>query len=394
MSAGRSSFDVLIVGAGIIGAACAYRLAARGLSVCVLEAAEAPATGSTAKSAAGVRVQFSSAANVALSWASIQEYAAFEDLYGHAADYRPYGYLFLVPEAAWPGHLAAVDVQRVAGAPVQVLELAEAAKIVPFDPEGLAGATFGPRDGFVDPHGITLAYLTLARRLGAELRVAAELLSAERSAGAWRVVTTSCEVSAPAIVNAAGAWSRIVGARAGLVVPVDPVRRMVFASAPLGEEHRYPLSVDVATGFYLRSEGQRLLMGRSNPDEPVGFTEGIDWAWLEPTLEAGLSRFPWLAEVSLDRRASWWGYYEVTPDHCPLLGRRPEAEGWLDACGFSGHGVQQAPAVATAIAEELIDGRAKSFDIDEFRSQRFADGASHRHGKAGAGKAAIEKHIV
>ena len=130
------SYDVLVVGAGIIGAACAFRLAEQGLKVGVLDAADAPATGSTARSAAGVRVQFSTEANVRLSWESIKEYAAFEELYGVSADYRPIGYLLIVPERNWERHLDGVEVQRGVGAPVEVLSPAAAQAHVPFAVDG------------------------------------------------------------------------------------------------------------------------------------------------------------------------------------------------------------------------------------------------------------------
>ena len=108
-------------------------------------------------------------------------------------------------------------------------------------------------------------------------------------------------------------------------------------------------------------------MSKRGLDEPPGFTEGVDWDWLEPTLQAGVARFPWLAEIRLDHQACWWGYYEVTPDHNPILGRLPSAENWINAAGFSGHGVQQAPMVGRLIAEEIALGKAQSIDIDPLR---------------------------
>ncbi len=383
MGGRTETYDVLVVGAGIVGAACAFRLAERGLRVGVLEALDAPAMGSTGKSAAGVRVQFSSETNVHLSWQSIQEFAAFPELYGQDAGYRPIGYLFLVPEAAWEGHLAAVQVQRGVGAAVKVLTLEEAQRLTPFDPEGVSGATFGPRDGVVDPHSATLAYLSMARERGGALHTATELLEARRAGDVWRVTTSRGTFEAPEILNAAGAWAGVVAGRAGLEVPVQPYRRMVYVTGPLARAHRYPLTVDVASGLWFRSEGQRLIIGMSNPDEPAGFNDTVDWSWLEPTLEAAMRRYPWMAEVTLDRRASWAGYYEVTPDHGPVLGRPAGVEGWLNACGFSGHGVQQAPAVARLMTEELLHGRATSIDIDELRLERFGVRAER-----------YERHIV
>lgn len=368
-----ASPDMIVVGAGIIGAAVAFRAAEAGLKVVVLEQEAGPALGSTGRSAAGVRVQFSTALNVQLSWQSIQEYRDFPTLYGEESGYDPIGYLFLVPPERWEAHSAALKMQRRLGVPVNELTLEQAAELVPFNTSAVAGATFGSSDGVVDPHSITLAYLRLARAHGAEVRFDAPLQAAHYAASAWQVQTPSGTLSAPLVVNAAGAWAGTVARRAGLEVPVEPVRRVIFTTAPLAWPHRYPLTVDVASGLYLRSEGERLLIGRSNPDEPLGFNEGVDWQWLDSVLEVGLVRFPWLEQAALDRRASWWGYYEVTPDDLPILGRMPGAEGWINAAGFSGHGVQQAAMVGRLMTEEALNGRAHGLDLTELRYERFLD---------------------
>lgn len=373
-----TSYDVLVVGAGIVGAACAFRLAEQGLRVGLIESADAPATGSTGKSAAGVRVQFSTEANIRISWESIQEYEAFPELYGQDVGYRPVGYLLIVPQSDWEAHHAAVALQRRVGVPVEVLTPAEAQRLVAFDAAGVHSATFGPKDGVVDPHGAAMAFLGMARQRGAVVHLATELTAAERTGEVWRVSTNRGAFEAPEVVNAAGAWAGVVASRAGLSVPVEPYRRNVYVTGPLKRQHAYPLTVDLATGLWFRSEGERLIIGMSNPAEPAGFVDTVDWGWLEPTLEAAITRFPWMEEVTLDRRASWAGYYEITPDHSPVLGRPVGVEGWLNACGFSGHGVQQAPTVARLITEELVHGRALSLNIDEFRLERFATDAAKR----------------
>jgi sarcosine oxidase, subunit beta len=373
--------SVLIVGAGIIGAACAYHAAQRGLRTLVIEAAEAPASGSTGRSAAGVRVQFTSAVNVAISWSSIQTYRDFERLHGVDVGYRPAGYLLLASAAQWPSHLQAAALQQQLGAPVEVLDVAAAQRRTPFDPDGIAGATFGPADGFIDPHSATMAYLGMARAQGAELWLGAPLLAAAPHGAGWRVETPRGAIRCDHLVNAAGAWSGVVAERGGLALPVAPSRRMVFATAPLPGRGTLPLTMDLASGFYLRGEGERVLFGRGNPAEATGFVEGMDWAWLEPTLEVGMARFPWLETAALDRRASWWGYYEMTPDHNPILGAMPGVPGWVNACGFSGHGVMQAPAIGALMAEEIVEGRARTIDIDPLRLDRFqrGDSAPERH---------------
>lgn len=368
----RVKADVLIVGAGILGASCAFRLSEQGLNVVVLEAQMAPAMGSTGRSVAGVRVQYTEEVNARLSWESIQEYQHFQDLYGEDAGYRPIGYLFLVPPERWGEHLESVRLQERIGAPVKTLTVEEAQSLVAFDTTGIAGTTHGPADGIVDPHSVTFTYLRLAKERGASVHLQTPMSSAKRVGNTWQVETPRGSFEAEYLVNAAGSWAGEVARLVGLEVPVQPVRRMVYLTAPTPWQHIYPLTIDLVSGFYLRSEGQRILFGRSNPDEPPGFSEGMDWDWFEPTISVGLERFPWLEETRLDRQACWWGYYEVTPDHNPILGRIPGVENWINVAGFSGHGVQQAPAVGRMITEELVLGRAQSINIDPLRITRFA----------------------
>src|SRR5579859_4946148 len=125
--------DVVITGAGIMGASCAFHLSERGLKVVVLEARNSPAMGSTGRSVAGVRVQFTEEVNIRLSWESIQEYQQFQDLYGEESGYRPIGYLFLVPPERWTAHMDGVKLQQHIGAPVRVLSAQDAQSLVQFD---------------------------------------------------------------------------------------------------------------------------------------------------------------------------------------------------------------------------------------------------------------------
>lgn len=363
--------DVIIIGAGIIGASCAFRLSDQGLKVVILEAQSAPAMGSTGRSVAGVRVQFTEEVNIRLSWESIKEYQQFLDLYGEDAGYRSIGYLLLVPPERFSAHLDSVKLQNHIGAPVQVYSPEEAQSLVQFDATDIACTTFGPADGIVDPHLVTFTYLRLAKERGTRLYLETQFTRANRAGDSWQVETEHGTFEAAYLVNAAGSWAGEVALRAGFEVPIRPVRRVVYATAPTSWQHNYPLTIDLESGFYLRSEGKRVLFGRSNLNEPPGFTEGIDWDWLEPTLQIGIARFPWMEEARLDHQACWWGYYEVTPDHNPILGRLPSAKNWINAAGFSGHGVQQAPMVGRLVAEEIVLGRAQSVNIDDLRIDRL-----------------------
>lgn len=363
--------DALVVGAGIIGAACARRLAEAGLSVTVLEREAAPATQSTGRSAAGIRVQFSEAVNIRLSAASLAEYRELPE-----AAYRPIGYLFYVPAVQWPTHLAGLALQHSLGMPVEQLSGEQASAIVPARIDDIAGATWCATDGVIDPHGAAMAFLAGARRHGAVLKTGAgvERIANAGSAAAprWQLGTTAGDFEAPVLINCTGAWAGRFAALTGLRVPVDAARRIVFATGPrtgTDSQRSYPLTVDVGTGFWFRSEGPRILFGLSNPDD-TGFGEGIDWPWLETVYPIAVDRFPWFETLDLDRKASWWGYYEVTPDHQPVVGPMPGAPGWFNACGFSGHGVQQAAAIGRVVAQQ-VEGQTPFIDVSSLAIERF-----------------------
>ena len=363
--------DVVVIGAGIMGASCAWHLASRGLSVTVLEREAAPAMGSTGKSAAGVRVQFTTAANVQLSMYSLPVYREFEERHGHDVGYRDIGYLLLVPHAKWEGHLESVELQRSLGAPVDVLDPVEAQRYLSFATDGLAGATYGPWDGVIDPHMATHAWVSMGRRLGVEYRLSSPVTAVERLSTGWGVRSGEARFRCAHVINAAGAWSGQVAALAGLELPVGPKRIQIFLSVPIQDSRTYPLTIDLATGVYLRSEGDRVLFGLDDLDQEFGFTEGIDAEWLEHVLLTGVGRFPWWEELGIDLKGSWWGYYGVSPDKSPIIGLNPGAPTWVDASGFSGHGIMHAPATGRAVSELVVDGRAQTLDVTAFRHDRF-----------------------
>ena len=168
-----STAQVVIIGAGIMGASIAYHLAARGCTdICILEQGETEITGSTARSAAGVRHQFSSEVNIRMSIYGIERIKHFTEEVGGHAEFRQIGYLFLINNPAdWEEYQRSVALQRSLGVRTELLTPEEAGRFVPGTrTDDLLGATYGPEDGHVDPYGIALGYLNRARALGARLQ--------------------------------------------------------------------------------------------------------------------------------------------------------------------------------------------------------------------------------
>jgi sarcosine oxidase subunit beta len=368
--------DVVVVGAGVVGASAAYHLAQRGQSVVVVDAFDGPAEGSTGRSFASIRAQWADALNIEMSWRSIQAYRNFPTEHGIDVGYRPSGYLFVVPGKNWASHLAAVELQRERGVPVDVLDARAAQKHTPFATDGVGGATWGPADGVVDPHLATSAYLQLARTFGATTLFRHRIDSVTTTSDGWVLSAAERTIHAAQVVNAAGGWAGELADLAGLRVPVVHSRRNIYATAPNAVARPVPMTIDLATGVFVRSEGSRLLFAAARPDQADGYDTTVDWPWMETVLERAVGRFPWLADLPLDRTGCWAGTYENTPDHHGVLGEDPSAPGWVNACGFSGHGLMQAPEIGRLAAEQVTEGAISSVDASALRLDRFASASA------------------
>ena len=370
--------EVVIIGAGIIGASVAYHLAVRGCTdVLILEKAEARMKCSTAFSAGGVRHQFAREVNIRLSKYSIERLKYFSEEVGGHADLRQTGYLFLInDEDSWVQYQKQVSLQRSLGVQVELLEPPEIIDYVPGTRlDDILGATFGSEDGFCDPHGIASGYLKRARELGVRVMLCTPVIGAQVEGDRFMAVKTPDGlVSGKFVVNACGAWSGQVASLFDIDLPVQPYRRNAYMTERFSQfPSPIPLTFDVNTGFWMRKEGDSLLFGMANPSDPAGVNLNVDWDWLPEVLDAGINRFPLLEEARLAKKQCWAGLYEISPDHMPILGLHPKVPNYLHASGFSGHGVMHSPAAGMLIAEEILDGRAHSIDIDELRITRFRD---------------------
>jgi len=371
---------VVIIGAGVVGLSVAFHLTRLGeCEVCIVEREPLPASGSTAKANGGIRAQFTTDINVAMSLASM---AILDELAGEIGEppvYRKAGYLFFTGD---PKRLAAMtaaaDFQQARGVAVEVLDADGVRRRAPYVAGPVVGGTFGPRDGFIDPGGLASFFLRAATGAGVEVRYGTEVTALSRDpAGEIRVETSRGELTAPVVVDAAGPWAGRIAAMLGVALPVEPVRRHIIVSGPCPDlPALIPMTIDADSGVLIRREGDRIAVAYSNPDEPAGFNTEFDpdfWMRFAEPLQA---RFPAVASAGIDMRRSWVGLYEVTPDHHAVIGPVPGVPGFFLVNGFSGHGVMHAPAAGLAVAEWILRGRSLRVDVTPLSVERFARGAT------------------
>jgi sarcosine oxidase subunit beta len=186
-----------------------------------------------------------------------------------------------------------------------------------------------------------------------------------------REQTDVAEVEADAVVIACGPWSGEVAARLGIELPIRPLCRQLLETTPVaGLADDLPMVVETETTFHFRRRGDRLVLAMTDPEPRWGFEERVDESLFADRLERLRHRFPGAGEVEIER--GWAGLYDMTPDAHPILGR--VGDGVFAACGFSGHGFMQSPAVGRAVAEEVL-GLTPSFDLSPYRLDRFEGGA-------------------
>jgi sarcosine oxidase subunit beta len=366
--------DVAVIGAGVIGLSCARELAAAGVTVTVLESAEAAGRGSSALANGGIRAQFTTEVNIAFSRFSIGELEALERTVGGLGFYQT-GYLLLAGADASERRLRdAVELQRHLGVESRWLEPDEIAAMVPFvRAEGIRGGTFHARDGFLDPASLVAALLAEARTGGATIVTRAAVSAIEPG---FVVRHANGDLHADAIVNAAGTAARAVARLLGSDVPVEPVRRnLAHVMDPSPAGGLTPMTVDVDTGVLVRGEpAGGWVVAYSDPGDPPGWDTSVDPAFL-PALAARLpNRFPSILDLPMDPSQCWAGLYPETPDHHAIIGEDPTVPGLFHCVGFGGHGLMHAPAAGRSIRELVTRGRSETFDLRPLRPSRFVEG--------------------
>jgi sarcosine oxidase subunit beta len=339
---------IVVAGSGAVGASIAYNLALLGADDVVVAERGELCGGSTSRALGGVRQQFSTEAEVVLARESIELLVSLGPAF-----FRQVGYLFL---ATTDEGLAELEerraLQRGLGVPVERVDPAVVRGLATGD---VLGAICCWSDGVADPPAVARELLRRAAELGVGVR---EHVAAE-------------DVDHDVLVIACGPWSPALAATRGIDLPIRPLCRQLLETSPLPDlPDDLPMVVEVESGFHFRRRGDRLVLAMGDPEPRWTFDADVDESLVPDRLERIARRYPPAARASVER--SWAGLYDMTPDAHPIVGRI--GDGVYAACGFSGHGFMQSPAVGRALAEVIVAG-SSSVDLRPYALERFDQGA-------------------
>lgn len=371
--------DFLIVGGGVMGTSIAWQLARRRAGRVVLLEKSFLGAGSSGKSGAIIRQHYSNRLTAAMAQHSLRVFERFDEIVGGPPVFTRAGMVLVVNERDRAGLEANLAMQRELGIDVRLLAPQVLAEI---DPNARLAedemAAYEAEAGYVEAVQVVASFAEAARKEGADIRLGVEVRSIVRQGS--RVVgveTNEGRYDAGAVVLATGPWAAQLGKDLGVRLPVQACRTQVaLYRRPPDFGRRTAVYGDFVQGLYFKPTHGEILHAGSlageeaqNPVDPDDYDESADGAWL-PGIRQRLSRrYP--AMHRSYGRGGYGALYGITPDWHPILDRLPGLEGAYCAVGFSGHGFKMSPVVGELMAELIVDGKAKTLDIQPLRYARF-----------------------
>ncbi len=397
--------DILIVGGGILGSALAWQLARKQAgSILVIDPDLAGSYSSSERNAGGARATWWHPLNAELAWLSLQ----FFESIAEEIQFFQRGYLFLYSARRWKIAQRKRELYQRLGIPVEYLSPEEAhPRLKEFENwKGIAGATFSPKDGLLDPHLLKEWYRSKAKEAGVHFqdrsylsgvicqgRLAREvqvrlrerppgeselesLLTEHRLDAEWREERLYPKI----LVNCTGAWLKLSSGHYGQPLPIEPVRRQIALFSSQAEDLSGRGMVVDSSGLYFHPEGSHsglILAGYSNRDEKPGYSFRYDGEkffdrkiWLRLYRRGGRRHFDAIHHVR-----GWAGLYAVGPDKSAVLGEAEGLDNVYELGAATGRGVMQSYALSLALAELITEGRFSSFDAAALSPSRFKRGA-------------------
>ena len=383
-----ANYDIVIIGGAIVGSSLAYHLRKEGFpgSIALIERDPQFTHSATTLSAASIRQQFSIPENIRLSQYTLALFRRLKQEFGTDADigFREGGYLILATDEGLPVLAANHAAQTDEGADI-VLEDAGALarRFTWLSTEGIHAGAYGRSgEGWFDAHAYLHLFRKALRTMNVDL-VTASVTGIEREGGRVTGVTldTGARLAAGLIVNAAGPNAGKVAGMAGLALPVEPRKRTVFVFEARDRFDDMPLTVDPG-GVWWRPEGSVYITGGAETEDGEQAADPADfeprWDLFENEIWPVLAtRVPAFEAIKMTR--AWAGHYDYnTLDQNAVIGPHPQVENFIFANGFSGHGLQQAPAVGKALSELIVHGAYRTIDCSAFGYARIAESRAFR----------------
>ena len=375
-----STFDVIVIGAGIMGCSSAYHLAQRGLKILLLEQGVIGAS-PAAESSAIIRQHYSNELTARMAFYSLRVFRNFTDIVGGECGFNETGVVMLVGEGDQEGLKANIELQHSVGIRTSIINADTLREIIPgIDVPDTTAAAYEPEAGYADPHFTLTAYAKAAAQHGVEIhqdtKVVDVLFTGEVVSG---VRTPQDTFSAPMVLNTAGAWGAQVARMANVNAPINPCRiQVAFFRGPAEYAGPHPVVGDFVNASYFRPEtGGLTLSGLIDPAEaeavvdPDDYNKNVDFDFVVDIGERLVKRYPPMS-VS-ENTGGFASLYAITPDWHPICDEVPHGSGFFLCTGFSGHGFKLAPAIGMTMADKLTGVSDPEFDISIFKFMRFEE---------------------
>jgi len=371
--------DIVILGAGVMGASIAFHLARRNAGKILVIEKDHVGRGGSGRSSALVRMHYSFPQEVQLALVSLRIFQNWHEVVGEPGDFRKTGFVRIVHSNESGRLKQNVAMQQKLGVNVELITRQELRALEPdWRVDDVELAAYEPDSGYGDGAGVANDFLTHARDLGVgylpRTQATSFLVGGGQVSG---VMTDHGEIAAPVVVAATGPWTRGLFQQAGYDLPIETEYHQVaiLKNAP-GMKGGGCACIDSVTATYFRSDGQdKFLIGDfygKRGADPDNFPQRASDNGLEEIIERACRRVPRLENAEVIRGVT--GIYDMTPDCRPLLGEIPGVRGLYVCAGFSGMGFKISPAVGLVMSELLTDGRGNTVDITAFRPGRFAEG--------------------